>query len=73
MAIDYLEVAKLAYEYLQMVGGICIFCRFCKRVLMDGNVDCEKYGLTRGALKCRSYEPRSREETTLYQAVGTTT
>jgi hypothetical protein len=64
MAMEYLRVA---YEYLQMIGGLCAFCKYCRRVLVDGSVDCEKHGLVRGALKCKDYEPAGREE--FYQAV----
>jgi hypothetical protein len=44
-----------------------VFCKHCKRILIDGNVDCEKHHVTKGALRCRDYEPRGKEE--LYQAV----
>jgi hypothetical protein len=54
MATNYLRVA---YEYFQMIGGLCAFCKYCRRVLTDGSVDCEKYQLTRGALRCKDYEP----------------
>jgi hypothetical protein len=56
--MEYLEIGL---KYLQMVGGICAFCKHSKRILVDGNVDCEKYGLVRGALRCRDYETRGKE------------
>jgi hypothetical protein len=69
MTTDYLRVA---YEYLQMIGGLCAFCVHARRVLTDGNVDCEKYQLTRGVLRCKDFESRGKEE--FYQALryGTT-
>ena len=64
MAMDYFIVI---YEYLQMIGGVCAFCKYCKRILTNGNVVCEKHGETRGALRCEDYEPAGREK--FYQAV----
>jgi hypothetical protein len=59
MAMEYLG---LGLRYLQMIGGICVFCKHSKRILIDGNVDCERYGLVKGALRCKDYEPRGKEE-----------
>jgi len=62
-----MEYLGIGLKYLRAIGGICVFCKHCKRILIDGNVDCEKHHVTKGALRCRDYEPRGKEE--LYQAV----
>jgi hypothetical protein len=49
-------------RYLRMIGGICAFCKHCKRILIDGNVDCERYGLVKGALRCRDYESETQKQ-----------
>jgi len=58
MAMKHLRISA---HYLQRIGGICVFCKYCRRVLTDGSIDCEKYQLTRGALKCRDYELREKD------------
>jgi hypothetical protein len=63
------EPLRELYEEFKMVGGLCAFCKYCRRVLIDGSVDCEKYLLTKGALRCRDYEPRKEAEAVKY---GTT-
>lgn len=66
MPTDYLRVT---YEYFQMIGGLCAFCKYARRILTDGSVDCEKYQLTKGVLRCRDYERREKIEEIRY---GTT-
>jgi hypothetical protein len=63
------DLLRELYEYFKIAGGLCALCKYCRRVLADGSVDCEKYLLTKVALRCRDYEPRERRETAKY---GTT-
>jgi len=57
MPADYFEVVRKALEYLDLVGGICMFCKNCERVLTNGEVYCKLHGRTHPAIKCKGYEP----------------
>jgi len=55
--VDYFELVRKALEYLEMIGGICAFCKHVERVEAGGVVYCNVYGRVGAVIKCKNYEP----------------
>jgi hypothetical protein len=60
--MDYLELARKALEYFELIGGLCAFCKNSERVTTNGEVHCKVYGRTHPVVKCKSFEAEARLE-----------